>query len=120
MIYTNSIFMILLCFGFVCLTIYLANRRILSLSSGLIWIIFWTIAGVLSIYRTPLHKIMSYLDMINFTNFLLICIFFLLTNFIYILFVLSRKQKMQIEKLTQEISLLNFKFIYQHQDGSWK
>jgi len=56
---------------------------------------------------------MSYLSMINFTNFLLMSSSFFFIILIFFLFVNLRKQRLQIDRLTQEVALINFEISFQ-------
>jgi len=113
MIYTNSLLVMVLCVCMSCVSIVLMNRRVLSLGSGSLWLLFWIIIGILSNFRVPLRKIMSYLSMINFTNFLLMSSSFFFIILIFFLFVNLRKQRLQIDRLTQEVALINFEISFQ-------
>jgi len=113
MTYTNSLLVMVLCFCMSCVSIVLINRRVLSLGSGSLWLLFWIIIGILSNFRVPLRKIMSYLSMINFTNFLLMSSSFFFIILIFFLFVNLRKQRLQIDRLTQEVALINFGISFQ-------
>lgn len=113
MIYANSLLVMALCICMSFVSIILMNRRILSLGNGTLWLLFWILVGILSNFRDPLRKIMSFLSMINFTNFLLMSSSFFFIILIFFLYVNLRKHRLQIDRLTQEVALINFEISFQ-------
>ncbi len=90
------------------LTIFFMKRRILSIGGGMLLICFWFGLGILSVQREPLKLIMSLVSFNNFTNFLLTGSFFFLIVLIFILYINQKKHHKLLEKLAQEIALLEF------------
>jgi len=90
------------------ISLLLTKRRILSAGSGFLWLLFWCTLGILSVQRDPLKVLMSFVSFVNFTNFLLTFSSFFLLVLIFYLYINQRKHRKVIEKLAQEIALIQF------------